>query len=36
VVVRWGYGRADFEAPTAIPAHAHVDSVEDLREVLGV
>ncbi|WP_102144646.1 HAD-IA family hydrolase [Mycobacterium hubeiense] len=36
VVVGWGYGRDDFDEPDAVPARAHVDSVEDLREVLGV
>ena len=36
VVVGWGYGKSDFEAPlTAAPA-AHVATVEQLREVLGV
>lgn len=36
VVVAWGYGRADFAEPTDIPARAHVATVADLREVLGV
>jgi phosphoglycolate phosphatase-like HAD superfamily hydrolase len=36
VVVGWGYGRADFDGPDAIAAHAHVATVKDLREVLGV
>lgn len=36
VVVGWGYGRADFTEPTAVAAHAHVATVADLREVLGV
>jgi phosphoglycolate phosphatase len=36
VVVGWGYGRADFERPDALPARAHVSTVADLREVLGV
>ena len=36
VVVGWGYGRADFEPPNAFAALAHVETVEDLREVLGV
>ena len=36
VVVGWGYGRADFEQPDAPPARAHVSTVADLREVLGV
>jgi phosphoglycolate phosphatase-like HAD superfamily hydrolase len=36
VVVGWGYGREDFAGPDAVRALAHVDSVDDLREVLGV
>lgn len=36
VVVGWGYGRADFVEAVGVPAHAHVDTVADLREVLGV
>ncbi|OBB59427.1 hypothetical protein A5757_13950 [Mycobacterium sp. 852013-51886_SCH5428379] len=36
VVVGWGYGAADFAEPTDVAALAHVDTVEDLREVLGV
>jgi phosphoglycolate phosphatase len=36
VVVGWGYGRADFDRPDAASALAHVATVEDLREVLGV
>jgi phosphoglycolate phosphatase len=36
VVVGWGYGRADFDAPDAVSALAHVGTVDDLREVLGV
>ncbi len=36
VVVGWGYGRADFEAADAVTALAHVCTVDDLREVLGV
>jgi len=36
VVVGWGYGRADFTEPTAVPALAHVETIGDLREVLGV
>ena len=36
VVVGWGYGRADFDEPDAVAALAHVSTVEDLREVLGV
>jgi phosphoglycolate phosphatase len=36
VVVGWGYGRADFDDPDAVSALAHVSTVADLREVLGV
>jgi phosphoglycolate phosphatase len=36
VVVGWGYGRSDFAERTAVSALAHVDSVDHLREVLGV
>jgi phosphoglycolate phosphatase-like HAD superfamily hydrolase len=36
VAVGWGYGRADFEGPDAAVAHAHVATVDELREVLGV
>ena len=36
VVVGWGYGRADFDDPDAASALAHVATVDDLREVLGV
>ncbi|MFG1932125.1 HAD-IA family hydrolase [Mycobacterium sp. NPDC048908] len=36
VVVGWGYGRADFDDPDAPSALAHVSTVDDLREVLGV
>ncbi|MCV7302545.1 HAD-IA family hydrolase [Mycobacterium barrassiae] len=36
VVVGWGYGRRDFDGPDAVTAHAHVATVDDLREVLGV
>ena len=36
VVVGWGYGHADFDEPDAVAALAHVSTVEDLREVLGV
>jgi phosphoglycolate phosphatase-like HAD superfamily hydrolase len=36
VVVGWGYGRADFEGPDSATALAHVSTVDDLREVLGV
>lgn len=36
VVVGWGYGASDFTGPTAVAAHAHVESVAGLREVLCV
>lgn len=36
VVVGWGYGQRDFEGPDAVTAMAHVSTIEDLREVLGV
>jgi phosphoglycolate phosphatase len=36
VVVGWGYGHADFDGPHAVVAHAHVATVDALREVLGV
>jgi phosphoglycolate phosphatase len=36
VVVGWGYGRDDFAGPDAVSALAHVATVDDLREVLGV
>ncbi|HYZ69158.1 MAG TPA: HAD-IA family hydrolase [Mycobacterium sp.] len=36
VVVGWGYGHADFAEPDAAAALAHVHTVDDLREVLGV
>ncbi|OMB93823.1 hypothetical protein A5733_15525 [Mycobacterium sp. NS-7484] len=36
VVVGWGYGAGDFTGPSAVVAHAHVDSISALREVLGV
>jgi phosphoglycolate phosphatase-like HAD superfamily hydrolase len=36
VVVGWGYGNADFDAPDAVTALAHVSTMSDLREVLGV
>ena len=36
VVVGWGYGQADFAEPTDVAAAAHVATVDDLREVLGV
>jgi phosphoglycolate phosphatase len=36
VVVGWGYGRDDFADPHAVSALAHVATMDDLREVLGV
>jgi phosphoglycolate phosphatase len=36
VVVGWGYGRHDFAHPHGVSALAHVFTIEDLREVLGV
>lgn len=36
VVVAWGYGQADFAGPRAVAPAAHVATVDDLREVLGV
>ena len=36
VVVGWGYGRDDFDEPTAVTAAAHVSTIDRLREVLGV
>jgi phosphoglycolate phosphatase len=39
VVVGWGYGAADFGDHSeggAVVARAHVDTIDDLREVLGV
>jgi phosphoglycolate phosphatase len=36
VIVEWGYGAGDFDAPGSVVAHRHVASVDDLREVLGV
>jgi phosphoglycolate phosphatase-like HAD superfamily hydrolase len=36
VVVGWGYGNADFDAPDAVTALVHVSTMSDLREVLGV
>ena len=36
VVVGWGYGRTDFDGPDAVVPHAHVATVAELREVLGV
>ena len=36
VVVGWGYGHADFDQDGPVAALAHVPTVADLREVLGV
>jgi phosphoglycolate phosphatase-like HAD superfamily hydrolase len=37
VVVGWGYGAADFDgAEGAVLTRTHVDTIDDLREVLGV
>lgn len=36
VVVQWGYGADDFTSPDAAEALAHVATVAELREVLGV
>ncbi len=36
VVVDWGYGRGDFAEPIAVRAAAHVATIDELREVLGV
>ncbi|MGE2722663.1 HAD-IA family hydrolase [Mycolicibacterium celeriflavum] len=36
VVVGWGYGKGDFDQPDAVAPAAHVATVADLREVLGV
>lgn len=36
VVVGWGYGHGDFDEPGAVAVLAHVRTVDDLREVLGV
>lgn len=36
VVVGWGYGRSDFDGRTGPMPAARVDTVEELREVLGV
>ena len=36
VVVDWGYGQTDFDEPIAVSALAHVSTIGDLREVLGV
>ncbi len=36
VVVDWGYGTADFAEPMPVAPAAHVATVDELREVLGV
>ncbi|WP_317159117.1 HAD-IA family hydrolase [[Mycobacterium] appelbergii] len=36
VVVGWGYGAADFAEPGSVAALAHVSTMAELREVLGV
>jgi len=36
VVVAWGYGAADFAEPHLVEPAAHVGTMADLREVLGV
>jgi phosphoglycolate phosphatase len=36
IVVDWGYGRADFADPATDRSAKHVETVADLREVLGV
>jgi phosphoglycolate phosphatase len=36
VVVEWGYGASDFDAPDSVGGVKHVATVDDLREVLGV
>ncbi|MDT5110489.1 MAG: phosphoglycolate phosphatase [Mycobacterium sp.] len=36
VVVEWGYGADDFGVPDVAAALAHVSTIADLREVLGV
>lgn len=36
VVVDWGYGESDFAEPAAMAPAAHVATVDELREVLGV
>lgn len=36
VVVGWGYGRQDFDGPEGLTPKAHVSTVDELREVLGV
>lgn len=36
VVVGWGYGKSDFDGPLSARPAAHVATVQQLREVLGV
>jgi len=36
VVVNWGYGKSDFDEPLATGPAARVETVDELREVLGV
>ena len=36
IVVKWGYGGADFDHPASDRPITHVETVADLREVLGV
>lgn len=36
VVVGWGYGHADFDEPLAAAPAAHVKTIGELRDVLGV
>ena len=36
IVVGWGYGRADFDSAATDRSPTHVETVADLREVLGV
>jgi len=36
IVVGWGYGQSDFDGPVSAAPAAHVATVEELREVLGV
>lgn len=36
IVVGWGYGGSDFDGPLSTPPAARVDTVAELREVLGV
>jgi phosphoglycolate phosphatase len=36
IVVGWGYGQSDFDGPVSAAPAAHVATVAELREVLGV